>query len=260
MDKQVRTPFEQGVGERTAGVLREVIGVFVVVGIFYIFLHNWIDAPLSFFRVWTVQGTLADVIKSSWVIFAWGVGLTLLSGIKLAIQREPRAYEPGLVFMKGTWFSILAGVGEEIVYRWLMLFGAMMSLKFLNVITLGLVKWFYVSVWIPLADWASFGLLHSELGGQYGWLFAAAIVSANIRFRKGHEYQGLFGMINSWYIGLILFYLTFTFGLWAAIVVHILYDFCIFWTRSLTSTMQPRHRPLGRIRVRTAGAPASRRR
>lgn len=237
-----KSPFDASASEMTVGNITMTTGLLLIVGVAYTFLKSWIHAPISFMGIWSSHSSMATGLHAAWFIFAWGIGLTILSGLILAARRVPREYEPGHILAKGTWISLNAGFFEEIMYRWLMLFGAMITLKIFNVITFGLVKWFYTTALIPLANWASFGLLDHQLGGTYGWLFAAAIVSANVRFKNGHEYQGLLGMINAWYIGLLMFYLAFNYGLWTAIVAHILYDLCIFWTRSATTCLQPRNR------------------
>ena len=99
-----------------------------------------------------------------------------------------------------------------------------------------LVKWFYNALLIPLADWTSFHKLHDlfyATGATPGvdtWAIGAGIVSANTFFRDGHKYLGFIGVVNSWYLGLILFWVMLTYGVWPAIVVHFLYDFLIFAT------------------------------
>ena len=50
------------------------------------------------------------------------------------------------------------------------------------------------------------------------------MISANIAFRDGHKYQGPFGLINSWYLGLVFLYATVNYGLWTAVCVHALYN------------------------------------
>ena len=239
--EKIQHPLDMSAKKVITDNITGTIGALIFVSVAYGLLKSWIDAPITFMGIWTSHGSMASGLQAVWFIFAWAIGLTLLTGLFRAIRKEPRTHEPSRIFVKGTWLGLNAGFFEEIVYRWLMLFGAMITIKFFNIVTFGLVKWLYTIILIPLANWASFGLLDPQLGGAYGWLFAAAIVSANVQFRKGHEYLGLFGMINSWYLGLIMFYLVFNYGLWTAIVAHILYNLCIFWARSLTASMQPRN-------------------
>lgn len=97
------------------------------------------------------------------------------------------------------------------------------------------VKWFSTTVVVPIADFMSFGKMHNLLTTNTvtnpdAWAIGAAIIVANAKFRDGHKYLGLLGFVNSWYIGLVMFWLMFTFGLVAAIFCHFLYDFLIFAT------------------------------
>ena len=239
MSSQEFRPLDETPGEVITRYALDAIVLFVVVGIGYAILKSWIDVPLNFMQPWTTIGGLWDGMEKVWFIFAWAAGLTLLFGLIQVVRRTPRDYEPSEYFGRGSWVSINAGVFEEIIYRWLLLFGMMIFLKVMNAITFGLVKWFFTTVLIPIANWASFGLLEPQFYGDFGWLFAAAIVSANVRFRRGHEYQGLFGVINAWYIGLIFFYLMFNYGLWVAIVAHVAYDLIIFWLRGVFARFQP---------------------
>ena len=62
-----------------------------------------------------------------------------------------------------------------------------------------------------LIGWARPQFVILATTGSVGRAAAAALV-------MGHKYQGLFGLINSWFIGMYFFYLMFTFGLVAAIV------------------------------------------
>lgn len=90
------------------------------------------------------------------------------------------------------------------------------------------VKWFYEVLWLPLADFTSFGKMHAILYQPYSWTLGAAVVSVNCLFRDGHKYQGWLGYINSWFLGLVFFWMMFTYGLVAAMAAHFLYNFLIY--------------------------------
>lgn len=240
MSSQGFRPLDETPGETITRYAIDAVVGFIGIGFAYAVLKSWIGVSYNFTAPWTSHGGLWDGLKDVWFIFAWAAGVTLLIGLIQVIRRTPRSYDPSEYFGRGSWISLNAGVFEEIIYRWLALFGSMIVLKILNVILFGLPEWFYTTVLIPIANWASFGLLEPQFyDSGYGWLFAAGIVSANVRFRRGHEYQGLFGVINSWYIGLILFYLMFNYGLWVAIVAHVAYDLIIFWLRGVFAKFQP---------------------
>lgn len=206
----------------------------------YSLFHGWYGLSIDFGSAWDSKGRMIDGLVKVWPMFAWGTGITLLTGIIAVVKRIPRDHEPGYVFAKGTWISLNAGFFEEIIYRWLLFFGAMFFIKLFDVLTFGLVHWFYTEVTIPFTNWITFGLLEPQLHSPYGWLFAAAIISANGKFKEQHEYLGLFGWVNAWFLGMVLFYLVFNYGLWTAIVAHIIYDLCVFWTRAGVSVFQPK--------------------
>ena len=73
-------------------------------------------------------------------------------------------------------------------------------------------------------------MVHELLYPPGEWAVGAAVVSANIFFRDGHKYQGPFGVLNAWFIGLVMFWVMFTYGVWPAIICHFLYDFLIYAT------------------------------
>ena len=77
----------------------------------------------------------------------------------------------------------------------------------------------------------------SSLLATTPWFVGAALLSANAMFRNGHKYQGPIGIVNSWYIGMFLFWIMFQFGLIVAIIVHILYDVIVFTVKHLDVTV-----------------------
>lgn len=98
------------------------------------------------------------------------------------------------------------------------------------------IKWLYEVLFQPVADWVTLGHLHPFLYStavpptEDTWALGAGILAANGAFRDGHKYQGFFGYLNSWFVGMVLFWVLFTFGLVPAMVVHFVYDFLIFST------------------------------
>lgn len=88
------------------------------------------------------------------------------------------------------------------------------------------IKFGYTALWIPFNDWASGGTMHHYLY-DYGFAVGAAIVSSNHDFQSGHLYQGCIGWINSWIFGMLMFWVTFNFGLPVAMILHAAYDVVI---------------------------------
>ncbi|HTE57140.1 MAG TPA: hypothetical protein VK694_00190 [Verrucomicrobiae bacterium] len=200
----------------------------------YLFARDWM--VMDFDDLWKPDGNVGAAIGKVSFIFAWAIGVTLVIGIYQVVKEVPREHDPGETFWKGLWISINAGFFEELIYRWLRFFIAMVLLRFLNAIFYGFVAWWYTEIMIPVVNWETLGALEPQLTGHPEWLFGAAVLSAATKFEEAHEYQGWFGKTNAWFIGMVLFYVMFNYGLWAAIVVHVLYDVCVFTTRAFVNS------------------------
>ncbi len=214
-------------------------------GFLWLVARSWMELPFD--APWQIRGSMTDGLGDVWFIFVWGTGITFLVGFLQILARQPRDEEPAEIFLVGLWKSLNAGLFEEMIFRWLMFMSVMVLLQFLNFITFGIVRWVYVEGFIPLANWLTLGALSPQLLGA-GWVLAAAVVMCNWRFQTGHIYLGWFGWLNSWFLGMVFFWLMFNYGLWTAIVAHILYDAGIFTVAAIVATMQPRYSRYNSIR------------
>lgn len=194
--------------------------------------------PYSFWGLWKTKGNVGQWLISSWPILLWAGGLTLL--VSILTRNTKKQNENAEVFwLKGLWLSLRAGVMEEIIFRWLM-FMLMMTMVQVADYILGGFIFSHGLVWVvneyialPVANFFTAGLLRDTLMDPKSWIIASALLAANARFRDGHKYQGLIGLINSWVIGMYMFWLLLTYGLVAAIVVHFVYDALIFSIQSV---------------------------
>lgn len=214
------------------------LGLLVIALAVYGFLHLfWSDRVLLTLKDLEGHGLVWSGLTHVWFIFVWGFGVTLLMAF---IQPSLRSYDslPRLLG-RGWWISLNAGYFEEAIYRWLAFFVAMMVLPFFNLITFGLTKWLYTTVLIPLANIATLHALQPYLHHPGSWTFGAAIVSASIAFRDAHEHLGLFGWVNAWFGGMVMFWLMFNYGLLTAIMAHVIYDAIIFTVVALVATERP---------------------
>lgn len=185
----------------------------------------WGDELLMSFSDLTVGEASGDGLGQVWFIFVWALAVTLTL---LAIRGRGYSYTSRPIrLVKGMWISLNAGVFEELIFRWLLFFIAMIMLPFFNIITFGLVKWLYVELFIPVANFFTFGALEPHLMGS-SWVLGAAIISVNADFRDGHKYLGTLGWVNSWFIGMVMFYLVLNYNIQTAIVAHVAYDALIF--------------------------------
>lgn len=217
-------------------VTRYYIASFLKSGaVLLVLSYFWGDHILLSFSDLTKGGT--DVSSSGlgkvWFIFAWAAIATIAI---YALAGRPDSFQSkGVQLVKGWWLSANAGIFEELIYRWMVFFAAMITLPFLNVITFGFTKWIYVKGLVPLANWSTFHALEPYLLQPGSWVIGAALVSASIEFRNLHEHLGLIGWVNSWFGGMVMFYLVLNYGLMTAIVAHAIYDAIVFSIRALAS-------------------------
>lgn len=168
------------------------------------------------------SGTTWEGVKSAWPIYLWGGGLTALVCILTSNERKLNKDAEEIIIV-GTITSVLAGVLEEISFRWW--------------IFCGLLGWIMIHIPIPIASFFTLGKLDTLFYG-FGWFVGAAILGSNGQFRNGHAYQGFFGYINSWFIGLFMFWLMFNYGLLSAVIAHWFYDQLIFTIRYIDACFE----------------------
>jgi hypothetical protein len=198
--------------------------------------------PYSLFEFWSArEGGVMDWLWAGRWAFAWGAGLTALVSLLTRNSHYENSMAERLMRLNAK-VSMRAGFFEEVIFRWLLLLIAFPVLFALNFVFggfagFGLVEMLYTYIMSPLANWTSFGMLESHLLHE-NWLVGAAIVFANAKFRDGHKYLGIVGLVNSWFIGLFFFVLMFRFGLPAAILVHFVYDLLIFLVRYIDQVIE----------------------
>ncbi len=250
---------------------RSIVGLGFV-GLFVMFIqHHWFGFFVYPYLNWSIS---VNTLVRFWPLFAYaGVGAILSS---LSLHSTESDTE---IFLYGVLASVLAGIREELGFRWLFICTSMIGLMVSNwflgtlggsifiililalgVISLGLglgersvtttlggvaltvmgsllgyaiwylgyndpVYWLWRTILLPITDVLSFGYLTDILHSRtIPTLFMFGALAANVRFRDGHKYQGIQGMVNAWYVGLVLLYATITYGLGTAIVLHVLYD------------------------------------
>lgn len=188
--------------------------------------------PFSPFSLWETRGGVADWLLAAWPAFAYGVGVNVIAAYRDRKDPELRRH-PEAFLLVGTIVSLWAGIMEEICFRWLIFLSTVFWVQVGNFLLFGflgfgIAEHLYLWILRPLADLTTLGGLHAVLFDPRGWFVGAAMLSANAFFRDGHKYQGLKGWISSWFMGMFFFWVMFTYGLPAAITVHLLYDLSIF--------------------------------
>jgi hypothetical protein len=235
--------------ETSPGFSKWIVGVIlasIVVALTYKFGPGII--PYTTEQIWDTHGTrLTNWLYSGKYLFAWGVGVNVIYHL---VRKEDlltwfyqRVVSRGSILARGLVVSTLAGVLEEITYRWLYFLCAFPVLTLLNYLLLGfmdygLLELLSVYVMAPVADFTTLGYLSAYLDDP-NWLVGGAMLGANALFRDEHRYQGLIGYVNSWFIGMAMFYFMFTYGLMAAIVIHFTYDMLIFIVSAIFHRKKP---------------------
>lgn len=206
-------------------------------------------SPFGFFEFWSLKVPLWDAVLGAWPAYLFGIALNLRHLLPTNGYKD----SPGEILAVGFGISLWAGVMEEVCFRWLIFLGLIVLMPVADWILGGfvglhLVQWIY-EILSKIANYFTLGYLHQYLLNGYGWAVAAALMSANGRFRNGHGYQGIVGFTVSWFMGMYFFHVMFTYGLIAGIVIHFLYDFFIFSAISIDA-MQEKWRMRRRIDMR----------
>ncbi len=221
-------------------ILGHVLAILItlpIIGVTYLFFPS--AMPIGFWDLWSSSGSLWDWLWSAKWVFLWAVGVNAFLLARTFIDPNGIRHAER-VFKAGFWVSLSAGFFEEVTFRWLRFLAAFPAVIVVNWILggflthVGLPGWGLVELLTyPLSHVANFftlGYLADHLVNAASWTVPAALIAANNEFRDGHKYQGPFGWTNSWFMGMVFFYFTFTYGLLAAIVVHFLYDLFVFAT------------------------------
>lgn len=142
------------------------------------------------------------------LVMMLGVGVLILVGSFFAVEKIPPTFLniAGRIFAlvaSGTMIWGFAIFGSDVVYK------------------------VYQHLFFPAIDFMTLGLLKPVLNGDHQLLLVMGMFSANIAFRDGHKYQGLFGWTNAWYAGCVFIFATLNYGIWVALVVHAVYDILI---------------------------------
>ncbi|MBI2633155.1 MAG: hypothetical protein HYW78_02070 [Parcubacteria group bacterium] len=198
--------------------------------------------PFTVFELWNAQGTVIEWLIVAWPIFAWGVGVTACVSF-LTKNNYIENIQAEKIFGKNIIISFLAGVFEEISFRWIFFLGALVGVQVINFLFFGflgfgLTEWLYIHVFGPIANFLTFGKIEFILFHKSGWMVGAALLSTNAKFRNGHISLGPIGYINSWFLGMFWFWMTFKYGLLASIITHFVYDFLIFCIQYIDSVFE----------------------
>ncbi len=170
------------------------IGTSVLAGTWEELGFRWIFICTSMAGIVVMNWLLGTFFIWFLVVFFFGISLFLLlggDGFKKLISIIPFGF--------GMLFFHLAGKTDPLL-------------------------WLYDVFFLPVTNFFTIGFFENILYGDYPKLFIFGMIAANAKFRDGHKYQGPIGIVNSWFVGFILMYCMLTYGLFTAIILHIIYD------------------------------------
>jgi hypothetical protein len=231
-----------------------VCGSIVIAIVNYIWPNDVI--PFKAFAFWSSKTNFLEWVVAGLPIFGWGLLIQTYLEIKKArsaftsrnwLLRMLQFENSGDVFSRGVVLSLLAGIVEEIAFRWLIFLSTIVYVKVGNFLIFGwlgfgLAEWLHLNFSGPFVDWITCGYLHGYLFHPASWAVGAALLVSNAFFRDGHKYQGKLGYLNSWFLGMFFFWIMFSHGLPAAIVVHTLYDITVYTVAALSTAIRNRAR------------------
>ena len=189
--------------------------------------------PFQILELWRVHGSPVSWLTATLPLFAWGVGTTALIIFHKRKSPMQMPFFPEDILREGAVISAAAGIAEEITFRWLFFFESIILLKaanflFFGFLGFGILEWVHLHVLGPVANFTTFHFLENFVFHSSGWAVGAGMLASNASFRNGHGHLGSLALMNSWCLGMYLFWITFAFGLPIAILAHFLYDFLIY--------------------------------
>jgi hypothetical protein len=201
-----------------------------------LWLWPW-AVPFGFYQFWIWDwAKIREAILISWPVYLWGGGITFIFTFGRRIPKKSVADAESEILAKGWLISLIAGLTEEPIFRWLVFYSGMLGARISAFCFFGFISSYFelsrLTYWYIVGPCINFcSAFHLDwLLYEMGWIVGAGAVSANAKFRNEHAYLGWLGYINSWAGGFFLFWIMFNYGLPAAIAVHFIYDAIIFTT------------------------------
>lgn len=217
------------------------LAIMMIVGIIVArMLLPFAAVPFIFEEFLFFKGAWWEPIWAAWPLFFVGFVINIW---KITTTTNPPEVQENasMIPIHGVSASLFAGIMEEIVFRWVLLYGYMEILWILNDITVYLfdVPILKIIAEIAFGGFTNFIVGNAQhiltqptawtIGAAAGtWTLGMAILPSVMKFQQGHLYQGMIGWILSGFAGLVFFRIMFNYGLFAGMWVHFLFDMTIF--------------------------------
>ncbi len=194
--------------------------------IFVRFALPWVSLPYEWGDVWFWEGSLGEMFRTLWPLFALGFGLNL---VMMSLTTNPPGIDASELPVKGFFVSLQAGILEEIVFRWIWLYAMMALVWVIDAVFGGAISRMLTTYEI-YNRWIAFLLQDNvDVWTKPGaWTVGMAVLLSNWKFQEGHLYQGPMGFVFSGIGGIVFFRAMFSFGLPLAMLAHVLFDIMVF--------------------------------
>lgn len=183
-------------------------------------------AEFELFEFWHTKGHFTAWFASIWFIFIWAVVGTTAGCLRCTYDED---YNPEEAYIENLLSSLRSGIFEEALFRWSGFLLAITVANLANKASMDLynhplIEKIQLTVLGPATNFMSFDTMQDYLVNPENWTIGAGIVLSNAVFFFLHRQNGILNMINSWFMGLIFFFLLLTYGLIAAMAVHVVFN------------------------------------
>ncbi len=189
--------------------------------------YKWLAIPFVFEEFLFFKGAIWDPFLMSMPLILGGIALNVFHMASTTNPPEVHA-NAGSIPFTGFLTSLMAGVMEEIVFRWVLFYAFFGMFWFIDRNILGgFLQAQFTNNLSFINTFLVFGA-PEMISNPTNWATGLAILSSNWKFQEGHSYQGISGQIFSWLGGLVFFNVMFVHGLFAAMLVHFAFDMLTF--------------------------------
>jgi len=178
----------------------------------------------------------SEAILSLWFIPVWAAGINMfVIGLNYLRVKLGAPAKPDDIMSAGFVLSVLTGVVEEVLYRWLVFLSTLGGIWTANFLLCGIPEWLFLNILGPLANFATLGMMGDLLFHPAGWVVGSAILGAASMFREQHAYQGFLGWVSSWFFAMVMFSTLFSHGLIVCMIAHFSFNLTTFTVLAIVS-------------------------
>lgn len=188
---------------------------------------EWEAVPFEFGQFLYFHGAFWEPFVFAWPLFLLGFSINFYK-MSTSINPPEVHKNANQLPLSGFLTSLMAGIMEELTFRWTLFFGCMGLFYVIDSLLLDNILRNYITergVWINvLATLRSTPYAYDHKT----WTIGLAVLASNWKFQEGHIYQGKTGWIMSGIGGLFFFAIMFRYGLFASMLVHFTFDMLVF--------------------------------